>query len=179
MSWKVEQTCSVLGGAASWLIHTREKVLYRVYALVDVWGRESFCTAILPRPRPNREGKVYVMLTESEARNFAQEWIVAWNSHDLEAILSHYGEDIVLTSPVAAKMLGDPTGAIRGKTALRNYFRRGLEAYPNLQFELLDMMFGISSVVLCYKNQKGTKSAEFMEFDANGRVARVVANYSG
>jgi hypothetical protein len=33
-------------------------------------------------------------------------------------------------------------------------------------------------VVLCYKNQKGTRSAEFMELSASGKVVRVVANYS-
>jgi hypothetical protein len=47
-----------------------------------------------------------------------------------------------------------------------------------LHFELLDVMVGLSSVVLCYRNQKGTKTAEFMEFDDNGKVVRVVANYS-
>lgn len=41
-----------------------------------------------------------------------------------------------------------------------------------------DVMPGLASVVLCYKNQSGTKTAEFMEFAANGKVAGVVANYS-
>ena len=69
--------------------------------------------------------------------------------------------------------------SIRGKAALRSYFQRGLEAYPNLHFELLDFMCGLSSVVLRYVNQRGTKSAEFMEFGAQaGKVVRVVANYS-
>ena len=40
------------------------------------------------------------------------------------------------------------------------------------------MMWGISSVVLYYRNQKGTKTGEFMELDANQKVARVVANYN-
>jgi hypothetical protein len=38
-------------------------------------------------------------------------------------------------------------------------------------------MSGLSSVVLYYTNQAGTKSGEFMEIDANGKVTRVVANY--
>lgn len=113
-----------------------------------------------------------------EAQQFAREWIDAWNSHDLDVILSHYDDNVVLTSPIAAKLLNDPSGTVRGKAALRAYFRRGLEAYPDLRFELLDVMFGLSSVVLCYKNQKGTKTAEFMEFGENGKVIRVVANYS-
>jgi hypothetical protein len=40
-----------------------------------------------------------------------------------------------------------------------------------------DVMHGLSSIVLCYKNQKGTTTAEFMEFK-NGQIIRVVANYS-
>jgi len=114
-----------------------------------------------------------------EAQQFANEWIAAWNSHDLDAILSHYDENVVLTSPVAARLLNDPSGTVRGKAALRAYFRRGLEAYPDLRFELLDVMSGLSSVVLCHKNQKGTKTAEFMEFGDRRKVVRVVANYSG
>jgi predicted ester cyclase len=117
------------------------------------------------------------MLTETEARQFARHWIAAWNSHDLEAILSHYGSEVVLTSPVAARLLNVASGTVEGKDALRSYFKRGLEAYPGLAFELLDVMWGISTVVLYYVNQNGTKSAEFMEFDTNGKVIRVIANY--
>lgn len=119
------------------------------------------------------------MLTETEARKFARRWVLAWNLHDLEAILSHYALDVVLTSPAAAKLLHDESGTVRGKEAVRGYFQRGLEAYPTLAFELLDVMWGVSSVVLYYVNQRGTKTAEFMELDENGKVVRVVANYSG
>ena len=93
--------------------------------------------------------------------------------------MSHYGEDVVLVSPVAAKILNDPSGTVKGKDALRAYFKRGLEVYPNLKFDLIDMMWGLSSVVLYYVNQKGTKIGEFMEIDSKGKVIRVVANYNG
>jgi hypothetical protein len=117
-------------------------------------------------------------MADFDAQEFARDWIEAWNSHDLDAILSHYSEDIALTSPVAARILNIPSGTIQGKNSLRNYFKRGLEAYPNLRFELLDVMRGLSSVVLCYSNQNGTKTAEFMEFGEGRKVVRVVANYS-
>jgi predicted ester cyclase len=118
------------------------------------------------------------MLTEDQAREFANHWIQAWNSHDLDTILSHYAQDVVLTSPVAARLLQNPSGTIAGKEGLRAYFERGLKAYPQLAFELLEVMCGLSSVVLYYVNQEGTKSGEFMEFDANQKIVRVVANYS-
>jgi predicted ester cyclase len=121
----------------------------------------------------------HATLTDSKAQEFADDWISAWNSHNLDSILSHYDENVVLTSPVAAKLLNDPSGTVSGRTALREYFKRGLDAFPNLHFELQDVMFGLSSVVLCYKNQKGTKTAEFMEFGEDRKIIRVVANYSG
>ena len=117
------------------------------------------------------------MPTESEAREFAHEWIAAWNSHDLDSIMSHYTADVVLISPVAARILNQPDGTVAGQTALRSYFSRGLELYPGLHFEFVDVMCGLSSIVVCYLNQKGTKTAEFMEFGENGQVVRVVANY--
>lgn len=119
------------------------------------------------------------MLTEENAHKFAEEWIAAWNSRDLDRIMSHYVENVVLISPVAAKLLNDPSGAVKGKQALRAYFKKGLEAYPQLKFELIETMWGLSSIVLYYVNQKGTKSGEFMEFNDAGKVIKVVANYSG
>jgi predicted ester cyclase len=83
-----------------------------------------------------------------------------------------------LTSPAAAQLLGTPDGRVVGKPNLRAYFQRGLEAYPELRFQLEDVLWGINSVVLYYTNQKGTRTAEFMELSANGKVARVAANYN-
>jgi predicted ester cyclase len=118
------------------------------------------------------------MFTETQARQFADDWVRAWNSHDLDAIMSHYASQISLTSPVAARLLNNSSGLVAGEAALRDYFKRGLQAYPTLTFELLDVMWGLSSVILYYKNQKGTKTGEFMELDAAGKILRVVANYN-
>ena len=92
--------------------------------------------------------------------------------------MSHYDEAIELASPVAARLLGSSNGKVVGKANLRAYFQRGLEAYPELHFHLEDVLWGLNSVVLYYKNQKGTRTAEFMELSATGKVARVVANYN-
>jgi hypothetical protein len=119
------------------------------------------------------------MLTEDQARELAEHWVKAWNSHDLDRIMAHYADDVVLISPVAAKILGDPSGRVSGKTAVRAYFARGLDVYPNLRFELVDLMWGLESVVLYYVNQKGSKTGEYMEINPTGKVSKVVANYSG
>jgi predicted ester cyclase len=118
-----------------------------------------------------------IAVTKDEAQNLADHWIAAWNAHDLDLIMLHYNEAVELTSPVAAQLLGTPNGKIVGKPNLRAYFQRGLQAYPDLRFQLVDVLCGINSVVLYYTNQKGTRTAEFMELSAAGEVTRVVANY--
>jgi len=117
-------------------------------------------------------------VTKDEAWNLANHWVAAWNSHNLDSIITHYDDAIELTSPVAAQLLGMSDGRVVGKANLRAYFQRGLEAYPDLHFRLEDVLWGINTVLLYYTNQKGTRTAEFMELSATGKVARVVANYS-
>ncbi len=117
-------------------------------------------------------------MTKDEAATLANHWLAAWNAHDLDAIMTHYDEAIELTSPAAAQLLGTPDGKVIGKQNLRAYFQRGLDAYPELHFHLENVLWGINSVVLYYTNQKGTRTAEFMEISAAGKVLRVVANYS-
>jgi ketosteroid isomerase-like protein len=117
-------------------------------------------------------------VTRDEAWNLANHWVAAWNDHDLDAIMAHYDDAVELTSPVAAQLLGVPDGRIIGKANLRAYFQRGLEAYPELRFRLEDVLWGVNSVLLYYTNQKGTHTGEFLELSAEGKVTRVVANYS-
>ncbi|MGC2661312.1 MAG: nuclear transport factor 2 family protein [Bryobacteraceae bacterium] len=117
-------------------------------------------------------------MTRDEAWKLADTWIAAWNLHDLDLIMTHYDDAIELTSPVAAQLLSAPGGKVVGKANLREYFRLGLEAYPELRFRLDDVLWGVSSLLLYYTNQRGTRSGEFMELSAAGKVTRIVANYS-
>ena len=119
------------------------------------------------------------MLTKEEAHRFAANWLAAWNAHDLDQIMAHYDDDVDLVSPVVVQLLNAPEGRVTGKTHLRTYFQKGLEAYPELQFVLKEVLWGLNSVVLYYANQRGTHTGECMELSPEGKVVRVVANYSG
>jgi nitroreductase/ketosteroid isomerase-like protein len=109
---------------------------------------------------------------------FAADWIAAWNDHDLDAVLGHYAPDVEFVSPFAVRLLGDPSGTVRGVAALRDYFARALEAYPDLRFELLDVLEGASGVTLDYLSVNGLRAAETMQWDDAGRVTRVLAHYA-
>jgi ketosteroid isomerase-like protein len=108
---------------------------------------------------------------------FAHEWINAWNSHALEAILAHYAEDVVFTSPFALKLAPESGGTLHGKTALRAYFANALETFPDLKFELLHVTQSVRSVVLVYRSVNHLLAAEMMEANENNQIARVIAHY--
>jgi hypothetical protein len=111
------------------------------------------------------------------ARQFARQWIDAWNSHDLDRILSGYDDEATLSSPVALQRLGGD-GTLRGKPSLRDYFSRGLQAYPDLRFDLIEALWGTETIVLLYRNNhRGSKTAEVMLLNRAGKVIRVWANY--
>jgi predicted ester cyclase len=122
-------------------------------------------------------GDAILPLQASFAREFAQDWVDAWNSHDLQRILSHYDDEVLLVSPVALKLLsGD--GTVRGKAALRQYFLRGLEAFPDLRFDLIDALWGTETIVVYYiNNVRGSKTAEVMLLNPAGKIRQVWANY--
>jgi ketosteroid isomerase-like protein len=117
------------------------------------------------------------MIPQEKAREIAREWIEAWNSHDLDSIMSHYSDDVELTSPIAVKLLGDESGVVSGKDALRTYFEKGLAAFPDLKFELTEVYASVRSIVVLYRRLNGPAGAELMAINAEGKIEKVVAHY--
>ncbi len=117
------------------------------------------------------------MLTPEFAERFAHEWIEAWNSHDLDRILSHYTEDFVMASPRIAVVAGEPSGILRGRQAVGAYWSKALELAPDLRFEHIATLVGADSVVIHYRGVRGP-AAEVFFFDAAGQVTRAAAHYA-
>ncbi len=113
-------------------------------------------------------------MTDAEA--FASEWIAAWNAHDLDRILSHYAPGVVVLSPIAQKRVGD--GRVVGLAALRDYWRLGLDAQPELAFELVDVLAGHDCLTINYRNHRRQRVAETLEFAPDGKVVRAFACYA-
>lgn len=97
---------------------------------------------------------------------FAAAWRDAWNSHDLEAILAHFTDDVTFTSPAAQRIVGGD-GVVRGKDALRAYWRTGLDLIPDLHFEVEAVYAGVGSLVINYRNQAGNLVCEVLHFDGD------------
>ncbi len=117
------------------------------------------------------------MITEQKANQIAREWIEAWNRHDLDAIISHYADDVEFTSPFVVKLLNNPSGTIKGKEALRSYFGKALATYRDLKFDSVQVLTGVDSVTVYYLSVNGMMAAEVMVLNSNGKIAKVMAHY--
>jgi ketosteroid isomerase-like protein len=113
-------------------------------------------------------------MDQARAAEFASRWERDWNAHDLDALLAHFSPDVVFTSPVAAQLLPDCDGVIRGRDALRDYWSRALALLPDLHFEVEAVYAGLDAIVINYRNHRGNRVCEFLRFDG----ALVVAGHA-
>ena len=102
-----------------------------------------------------------------DAVAFSEQWVGAWNAHDVESVLEHFHKDVVFTSPVAAKILPDTAGIVRGKPALRDYWTRALQQIPNLRFVVEDVFQGVDTIAIVYRNQADARVCEILRFNGD------------
>jgi cystathionine beta-lyase family protein involved in aluminum resistance len=120
-------------------------------------------------------------MTATDARAFATEWVASWNAHDLERVLSHYRQDAVLSSPIAAKKYGSDT--VAGRDALRNYFAPALAADSVLHFTIVQIYEGFSTITIVYdatlpSHLGDRRGAETFMLDDEGKIVRSMACYA-
>ncbi len=113
------------------------------------------------------------MIDPTWAREFAEDWVATWNSHDLERVLAHYTDDFEMRSPLIAERGFSPSGVLRGKAAIRPYWGAGLaNAKPPLTFELLGAYAGVETVAIHYRSVGRKYVVEVIELDAERRAIR-------
>lgn len=85
----------------------------------------------------------------------------------MESVLEHFHNDVLFTSPVAAKLLPDTAGVVRAKPALRHYWTQALQRIPNLRFVVEGVYQGIDTIAIVYRNQEGTLVCEVLRFSGD------------
>jgi hypothetical protein len=116
-------------------------------------------------------------ITKQFAKNFADEWIRAWNDKDIEAIMSHYADSVVFSSHFILRSQINDKGTIYGKNELRRYFEKALEKNPDLHFDVKHIMVGIKSITLIYIRSKTMLASETMILNDEGKVVEGLSHY--
>lgn len=104
------------------------------------------------------------MIEPNDPVGFATEWAEAWNQCDVERVLSHFHDDAVFKSPVAAQIGFAGDGVVTGKAELRRYWTAALEVNRDLHFDVTSVFRGVDTIVIAYKNQKGADRVEVLVF---------------
>ncbi len=118
------------------------------------------------------------MLDRKWAEHFAADWIGAWNRHDLDAILSHYADDVVFRSPRIALVMGEAVDFVAGKPALARYWGKALAQASDLHFTADRLYVGSGTLTIAYRNHRDQHVAETFVFDATGTVKESIAAYA-
>ncbi len=106
-----------------------------------------------------------------------RDWIAAWNSHDLERVLSLYAEDSEMTSDKIQALGFDASGTLRGKAVIRAYWGKALALLPDLHFDLIDTYVSPDSIVVFYQNERGAKICEYLRLNAEGKIVQGSTNH--
>ena len=118
-----------------------------------------------------------MVLTKDEGRAMAEQWIASWNSRDLDRILSHYTDDLEFSSIYILEFAGEPTGILKGKERVSEYWSNALERAPNLHFELLSVYTGVNTIAIHYKPMSARERLELHFLDGEGRIYKAIGHY--
>ena len=117
------------------------------------------------------------MIAPKEARQYAEQWIDSWNSHDIDRIMSFYADSICHITPKLTMLFGSASHAIKDKQALRDYFTSTLKRSPELHFTLRDVFAGAESIVICFDSTTGIYVAVVLILDEQMKVTQYMAHY--
>lgn len=122
--------------------------------------------------------KETVLAKTRQFEGFAAEWIAAWNHHDIDAIMSHYAEDVTVKSPFLETAVPGSGGTVTGKAKLREIYGKAFVKYPDLRFELIRVLASTESVVLHYRSVEELLAAETFMLNPSGKATLVLCHYS-
>jgi hypothetical protein len=117
-------------------------------------------------------------VTLEQAKHFADEWIAAWNAHDIDAVLAHYTDDFEMTTPMIQRVLHIESGTLKGKAAVGDYWRAALVNVPNLKFSIIEVTCGVDSVSIYYNAVQGKRAIETFFFNREGKIYNAIATYN-
>lgn len=106
------------------------------------------------------------------ARQFASEWIQAWNQHDLAKICAFYAEGCELSSPFIPEVIKRPITEIKGLSNIRRYWEKAFAAMPNISFELVSVMAGVDSIVITFYGVYNALSGNVFYFDKDNKIIK-------
>lgn len=83
-------------------------------------------------------------------KQIAIKWFEAFNEHDLEKLLSLYNDNAQHYSPKLKIRMPETLGLIKGKQALREWWKDAFDRLPSLQYEVIKLTADEEQVFMEY-----------------------------
>jgi ketosteroid isomerase-like protein len=83
-------------------------------------------------------------------KQIATKWFEAFNEHDLEKLLSLYNDNAQHYSPKLKIRMPETQGLIKGKQALREWWKDAFHRLPSLQYEVVKLTADDEQVFMEY-----------------------------
>ena len=83
-------------------------------------------------------------------KQIAINWFEAFNEHDLEKLLSLYDDNAQHYSPKLKVRMPETLGLIKGKHALREWWKDAFDRLPSLQYEVIKLTADEEQVFMEY-----------------------------
>jgi ketosteroid isomerase-like protein len=116
--------------------------------------------------------------TKADVQHIAEDWIDAWNAHDLDRISHHYAENVVFEANTVMARWNREDGRLAGRAEVREQFRKGLELAPDLHFTLEEVFLAPSGYAVLYRRENGNRVIDSVVLDEQGLAVHVTAFYS-
>jgi ketosteroid isomerase-like protein len=112
-----------------------------------------------------------MLRTQADSKAFAEVWVSEWNRKDVEAMLTHFSDDVVFASPRAEATLG--SSRVEGKTKLREYWTRAISRVQKVHFVLDHVISEGDRMGIVYVVEidgRRMRAAEFLKFGDDGLI---------
>lgn len=85
-----------------------------------------------------------------EIESIAIKWFEAFNTHNLEQLLSLYHDEANHFSPKLKIRMPETKGLVRGKNALRNWWKDAFDRLPSLHYQVTSLTSSEKQVFMEY-----------------------------
>ena len=90
------------------------------------------------------------MSADHPNKQIARAWFAAFNAQDLEGLLALYADDAQHFSPKLKVRQPETNGLIRGKAALRSWWRDAFDRLPSLRYDVVKLTADDEQVFMEY-----------------------------
>ena len=112
-------------------------------------------------------------MNAQQNKNIAIKWFEAFNEHDLEKLLYLYSDTAEHFSPKLKIRQPETNGLIKGKSALRSWWKDSFDRLPTLKYEVKNLIADEKQVFIEYnrfvEGEEVLSVGEVLEI-SNGRI---------